>query len=262
MTVSQPETIALETVGIAKSFSGRRVLRDVNVTVGTGRIHALIGPNGAGKSTLFNIISGDLPPSDGTVRLGGIDITGISPAKLVRQGVGRNFQVARVFNGLTVSENLTISIEAADRWVHAWKQRDKGWVQSPRPWVRERIEEYLELLGIGPLIDRPVAQLAHGDRKLVELALTLVQGPEMLLLDEPMAGMSPDEVRRCAAVLERLHDEKGLTILLVEHDMETVFRLASTVSVLAGGVLIASGAPSEVRNSEAVREAYLGKKAS
>lgn len=253
------DAVALQTIGIAKSFSGTKVLRDVNLSVGEGRIHALIGPNGAGKSTLFKIISGEIPPTDGTVHLRGEDITGISPAKLVRQGVGRNFQVARVFNGLTVAQNLTISIEAADRWGRGWQKQDRLWVQAPKAWTREMIVEQLEILGIPQLIDRPVAELAHGDRKLVELALTLVQEPKMLLLDEPMAGMSPDEVHRCAEVLERLHEQKDLTIVLVEHDMETVFRLASTISVLAGGVLIASGPPDEVRSDEAVREAYLGK---
>lgn len=246
---------------IVKNYGGNRVLRDVNISVQPQQIHALIGPNGAGKSTLFKVLSGEIRPTSGQVELGGVDITGISPRKLTSKGVGRNFQVPRVFNGLTVAENLTIALESADRWRHSTR-RDGRWVQRPRKWVRSAIETQLELLGIPGLIDRPVAELAHGDRKLVELALTLAQDPSLLLLDEPMAGMSPDEVHRCAEVIERLQRDKSLAVLLVEHDMETVFRLAFKVSVLVGGVVIASGPPDEVRSDPAVREAYLGKSAS
>lgn len=258
MTLENP---ALSTKNIAKSYGVHQVLRDVNISVARGQIHALLGPNGAGKSTLFKIISGEIPPSVGRVELAGEDITGINPRLLTKQGIGRNFQVPKVFNGLSVAENLTVALEAADRWRNH-PRRDGRWVSSPRPWVREKALSTLELLGVPHLIDRPVAELAHGDRKLVELSLTLAQDPTMLLLDEPMAGMSPNEVTRCGNVLEKLHRDHGLTVLLVEHDMETVFRLASRISVLAGGVVIASGPPEEVRNDAAVREAYLGKAAS
>lgn len=247
---------------IAKDFSGTRVLDKVDLSVGVGEIHALIGPNGAGKSTLFRILSGEIAPSAGRVRLRDRDITGINPSRLSAAGVARNFQVAKVFNGLTVLENLTIALEAADRWRHEDRRDRRTWVQRPGTWIRDASAEQLTLLGIGQLLDSRVDELSHGDRKMVELAVTLSQEPDLLLLDEPMAGMSPDEVRRCADVLERLHAENAITILLVEHDMETVFRLASTVNVLAGGVVIASGEPSEVRSSPAVREAYLGRRAS
>ena len=253
---------ALATVNIAKSYGLTRVLLDVSISVAPGQIHALIGPNGAGKTTLFRIISGEIKPTAGRVELKGEDITGIAPRVLTSRGVGRNFQVPRIFNGLSVQENLIIALEAADRWRNAQARRDGRWVQSPRAWVREQSAVQLEMLGIPHLLNRPVAELAHGDRKLVELALTLAQDPSMLLLDEPMAGMSPDEVKRCADVIARLHAERDLTVLLVEHDMETVFRLASRVSVLADGVVIASGAPEDVRSNAAVREAYLGKAAS
>lgn len=258
MTIESP---ALSTKSIAKSYGGHQVLRDVNISVDHGQIHALLGPNGAGKSTLFKIISGEIPPSAGRVELDGEDITGINPRLLTKRGIGRSFQVPKVFNDLSVAGNLTIALEAADRW-RSRPRRDGRWVLSPRPWVRDKALETLELLGVPHLIDRPVAELAHGDRKLVELSLTLAQDPTMLLLDEPMAGMSPNEVTRCGDVLEKLNQEHGLTVLLVEHDMETVFRLASRISVLGGGDVIASGPPEEVRHDAAVREAYLGKAAS
>lgn len=253
---------ALAAIDIAKTFGGNPVLKDVNISVQPQQIHALIGPNGAGKSTLFNILSGEMKPTAGRVELDGDIVTGIAPRKLTNRGVGRNFQVPRVFNGLTVAENLAIALESADRWRRSRPRRDRFWVQKPRQWVREETEAQLELLGIPYLFAKPVAELAHGDRKLVELAMTLSQDPAILLLDEPMAGMSPDEVYRCADVIARLHREENLTVLLVEHDMETVFRLASQVSVLVGGVVIASGRPDEVRTNAAVREAYLGKSAS
>jgi branched-chain amino acid transport system ATP-binding protein len=259
MTTQAP---ALAAVNVAKDYNGNRVLLDVNISVERGQVHALIGPNGAGKSTLFKIISGEIRPSAGRVELDGEDITGIAPRVLTRRGVGRNFQVPRVFNGLSVAENLTIALEAADRWRKRDSRRDGRWVSAPRPWVREQSLQTLDLLGVPHLLHRPVAELAHGDRKLVELGLTLAQEPTLLLLDEPMAGMSPDEVHRCADVIAKLHRERDLTVLLVEHDMETVFRLASTVNVLAGGVVIASGSPDHVRRDAAVREAYLGKAAS
>jgi branched-chain amino acid transport system ATP-binding protein len=259
MTTQAP---ALAAVNVAKDYNGNGVLLDVNISVERGQVHALIGPNGAGKSTLFKIISGEIRPSAGRVELDGEDITGISPRVLTKRGVGRNFQVPRVFNGLSVAENLTIALEAADRWRRSDSRRDGRWVSAPRPWVREQSLQTLDLLGVPHLLDRPVAELAHGDRKLVELGLTLAQEPALLLLDEPMAGMSPDEVHRCADVIAKLHRERDLTVLLVEHDMETVFRLASTVNVLAGGVVIASGSPDHVRRDAAVREAYLGKAAS
>lgn len=259
MTAQSP---ALAAVNVAKDYDGNRVLLDVNISVERGQVHALIGPNGAGKSTLFKIISGEIGPSSGRVELDGVDITGISPRVLTKRGVGRNFQVPRVFNGLSVAGNLTIALEAADRWRKRDSRQDGHWVSSPRLWVREQSLETLQLLGVPHLLDRPVDELAHGDRKLVELALTLAQDPTLLLLDEPMAGMSPDEVYRCADVIAKLQRERDLTVLLVEHDMETVFRLASQVSVLVGGVVIASGAPDHVRQDAAVREAYLGKAAS
>lgn len=261
-TEAQATAPALAATGVAKDYDGNRVLLDVNVSVERGQVHALIGPNGAGKSTLFKIISGEIRPTEGRVELDGSEITGIAPRVLTKRGVGRNFQVPRVLNGLSVEENLAIALEAADRWREGRDRRDRRWVGSPRPWVREESLHTLELLGIPQLLRRPVAELAHGDRKLVELALTLAQGPSLLLLDEPMAGMSPDEVHRCADVIASLHRERDLTVLLVEHDMETVFRLASRVSVLAGGVVIASGDPDTVRRDAAVREAYLGKAAS
>lgn len=254
--------VHLSADAIAMEFSGNRVLESVDLAVRVGDIQALIGPNGAGKSTFFRILSGEIKPTHGTVRLKGDDITGISASRLSAAGVARNFQIAKVFNGLTVVENMTIALEAADRWHGGRRQDPWWWVARPRPWVRDTAADTLQKLGILELIDSPVQDLSHGDRKMVELAVTLCQGPDLLLLDEPMAGMSPTEVGRCADALAALHEEQGRTILLVEHDMETVFRLASIINVLAGGVVIASGSPDEVRSSPAVREAYLGRRVS
>lgn len=257
MTTLQTRAPALRATDIHKRFGGLVVLNGISLEVRPGEIHALIGPNGAGKSTFFKIISGELEADGGSVEAFGEDVTGLKPHLYPRKGIGRAFQIPNVFADMTVIESVVIAVEAGSRW-GVLPRSEQRWVVDPVASSVRRAEEMLATLGLERWAHRRVDELPHGDHKLVELAMTAVQEPRLLLLDEPMAGMSPREAHRCGDVIEELNQEHGISALLTEHDMDAVFRLATRVTVLAGGQLIASGPPEEIREDEGVREAYLG----
>ena len=245
--------IALELRGVGKVFARTAALNDVMMQVPDGQLRAIIGPNGAGKSTLFGVVSGVHAPTSGTVHLYGRDITGRSPASVVRAGMARAFQVARLFNDLTVFENVLAAVHARRRT--AW--------QFFRPLGSDRAAaaetwSLLEEVGIDREHNRLAGVLSQGDKKLLELGMALALDPKVLLLDEPTAGMSPAETQRTVAILQDLHSRRGLTILLTEHDMGVVFTLAEEVSVLHYGEVLTTGSPAEVRDDPRVIEVYLG----
>jgi branched-chain amino acid transport system ATP-binding protein len=241
----------LELKGVSRSFGGMRVNDDVSFSLWEGDRVALIGPNGAGKTTLVNIISGGLTPSQGMILVRGEDLTRGSISRRVDAGLVRTFQITRLFVSLTVAENVALAVMQK-------KGLTRRFFSSPieRPDVRGEWERILDLLGILHLAQARVSQLAYGQQRLLDLALGLALDPKVLILDEPAAGVPQDESFKIIEAIERLSPE--IAVMMIEHDMDLVFRFARRVLVLANGRLIFQGAPKEVTNDSEVRRAYLG----
>jgi ABC-type branched-subunit amino acid transport system ATPase component len=245
----------LDVRDITMRFGGFVAVRGASLVAEPGQVTSLIGPNGAGKTTLFHSISGILTPDTGDVLVDGQSFAGMSPDKRARSGMARTFQILELFGGLTVAENLQVAVEGRSTSA-IW--RDLFSLRHPdAPGVQAKVAEALELVGISHLADRPAGSLPTGLSRLVELARALCTDPRVLLLDEPASGLSTPETDRLHEVLSSLAD-LGLTILLVEHDIELVMSLSTTIYVLDFGVIIASGTPDQVRSNPAVRAAYLG----
>jgi branched-chain amino acid transport system ATP-binding protein len=243
----QPMTSSvLHVRGLQRRFGGVLAVDDVSLDLAEGELHAVIGPNGAGKTTLIHLLSGALRPSAGTVVLDGRDITGLAMHRRVRLGLARSYQITSVFPNFTVLENLALALQGAGR-------------SDDRGRARDRALAELDGVGLGNRADQLAGALAHGERRQLELGLALATGARILLLDEPMAGMGPEEAARILGLLEAL--KRRRTILLVEHDIDAVFRLADRISTLVYGRVIASGAPDEIRRHPDVRRAYLGEEA-
>jgi branched-chain amino acid transport system ATP-binding protein len=236
---------------VCKNFAGLEVLRDVTLSVEAGERRAIIGPNGAGKTTLFNIISGELPPSAGTVSLADRVVTGLAPERVCRLGLARTFQKNSLFLDLPVFENVRLAVQANLRQGHHWF----------RPWwsfdeVNSRTQTVLERAGLWGRHVEPAKNLSYGEQRQLEMAIALAGAPVLLLLDEPTAGMSVTETALSVATIGALSRE--LTVLIIEHDMDTVFALADRITVLDHGQVIADGEPAAVRRDPQVRAVYLG----
>jgi branched-chain amino acid transport system ATP-binding protein len=242
---------ALSATELVKRFGGVTATDRVSLALLPGEIHALIGPNGAGKTTLVNLLSGELAPEGGTVRLGGRDITG-TPAHLRRHlGLARSFQVTSVFPGFSALDNVALAVQALTG------SSFRFWRAAARePALVEPAHAALVRVGLAEKAAIAAGALSHGERRQLEVAMALVGRPSVILLDEPMAGMSPDESRRMVELIGELRGHYA--ILLVEHDMDAVFRLADRITVLVYGRVIASGAPAAIRADPEVRKAYLG----
>jgi branched-chain amino acid transport system ATP-binding protein len=241
----------LEISGLSKSFGGFRAVSNVSLTVKTRQIAAVIGPNGAGKSTLFNLITGHLRPDSGKVMLDGHDITGAAPYRICRMGVGRSFQRTNIFAKLTVFENLQAAyIVHRRRGANLWSRSDSLY--------RDETMNLLRSIGLGVQEKTIAGTLSYGNQKQVELGLALASDPRVLLLDEPTAGMSATETHDTIALLKRIAEERELTLLFTEHDMEVVFSIAEKIAVLHQGRIIAEGLPDTVRANDEVRRVYLG----
>jgi branched-chain amino acid transport system ATP-binding protein len=239
----------IEVRDLARSFGGVRALDGVTLAVEQGERRAVIGPNGAGKTTLFNVLTGELAPTGGTVNLEGEEITRLRPWQRARRGVARMYQRNELFAPLSARENVALAVAA-----RAGPYRPFG---SPPRSERDAADAVLDRVGLGGRERVPARALSHGERRQLELAVALAQGPRVLLLDEPTAGMSPGETLRITELIGGL--ARTLTILIVEHDMDVVFRLADRVSVLHEGRVIADGTAAEVRGDVRVNEVYLGK---
>ncbi len=243
----------LEVRGVSKQFGSLVAVRNVSLSVPAGQLRAIIGPNGAGKTTFFNMISGAVQPSSGSVQFDGRDVTQVPPWRRVTLGMARTFQITEIFPELLVAENLRIAVETASG-------------MRLRPWISRRattavtrhVEEMLAQTGLMSKAGRLVGELAHGDQRVAEIAMALALRPRLLLLDEPTAGMGEQETFEITQLIRRLHRERELTIVLIEHDMRVVFHLADRIAVLDQGALIGEGTPEEIAADAAVQSAYLG----
>lgn len=245
-----PEAV-LSINNLEKSFGAVRATQGVSIELMPGEIHALIGPNGAGKSTLIAQIAGTLTPDSGEIWLDGRNLTRLSVAQRARAGLGRSFQVSSLAEGLSVKRNVMMAVQALQgSSFRFWKPVDSD------PALAGPTMDALDRMNLHSRADTLVAELSHGERRQVEMACALALKPKALLLDEPMAGLGPEGTVMLTTLLEGL--KRDVPILLVEHDMEAVFRLADRISVLVAGEVIAQGAPETIRRSAEVREAYLG----
>ncbi len=241
----------LEVRGLSKSFGGFLAVNKATLNVSKGEIVAVIGPNGAGKTTLFNLVTGILKPDEGQVIFKGEEITGLPAHKTCKKGITRSFQVVNIFSRLTVFENVRISVLSQ-------QGKTYHWFRPSREFVNEETGEILESVGLINKKDYVCGALSHGDQKVLEIAIALAGKPELLILDEPTAGMSPEETARCIDLIKRLSQNLGLTILFCEHDMELVFAIARRIMVMVRGSTIVQGLPEEVRCNQQVQDAYLG----
>ena len=241
----------LEVKGLSKSFGGFLAVNKAALEVNKGEIVAVIGPNGAGKTTLFNLVTGILKPDEGQVIFKGEEITGLPAYKTCKKGITRSFQVVNVFSRLTVFENVRISVLSQ-------QEKTYHWFKPSREFVNEETSEILKSVGLINKKDNVCGALSHGDQKVLEIAIALAGKPELLILDEPTAGMSPEETARCIDLIKQLSQSLGLTILFCEHDMELVFAIAQRIMVMVRGSTIAQGPPDEVRRNQQVQDAYLG----
>jgi branched-chain amino acid transport system ATP-binding protein len=246
--VSEP---VLEVRGLAKSFGGVQAVAGVDLSMPRGEIRALIGPNGAGKTTFFNMLTGQLSADAGEVRFKGQRLSGLAPHAVWRRGVSRTFQITATFVTLTAVGNVQVALQSHRRRTYALFAKADGL-------EREAARALLAQVGLDAQAERPAGVLAYGDLKKLELAVALANGPEVLLLDEPTAGMAPAERGALMALTQRIARERGLTVLFTEHDMDVVFAVADRIMVLHQGRVIAEGRPDEVRADAQVQKVYLG----
>jgi branched-chain amino acid transport system ATP-binding protein len=236
---------------VHKSFGRTAIINGVDLAIAAGERHAIIGPNGAGKSTLFNLISGRFPVSGGSIALNGEDISGLPPQEINRRGLSRSFQITNIFPRLSVYENVRCAVLWSLGYRYSFWHRVGG-----LPQVRARAEEIVERIGMAKRRDRPAGVLSYAEQRALEIGITIAGGAEVILLDEPTAGMSHSETADAVELISLV--TQGKTLVMVEHDMSVVFGLADRISVLVYGKVLATGTPQEIRGNHAVREAYLG----
>lgn len=241
----------LSLANVKKSFGQTEIIRGINLDIVEGEKHAIIGPNGAGKSTLFHIISGRYTPSDGDIHLKKENIAGLPPYEIVRRGLSRSFQVTNVFQRMTVYENIRVSL----LWTLGYKYSFWQFLNKQKK-LNEKTEQVLEQIGLSDKHDSFAGELGYAEQRALELGIAIAGGAEVILLDEPVAGMSRSEAQSAVELIKKITE--GKTLVMVEHDMDIVFDIADRISVLVYGEIIATGTPEEVRNNAKVKEAYLG----
>lgn len=241
----------LETRGLTREFRGFVAVSNVDFKVRAGSLHALIGPNGAGKSTLFNLLTRCLSPSSGSIYLKGEDISRVPPAKVARKGLVRSFQISSVFPHLTARENIRIALQSKHRQTFSFWRPDKILDQH-----NDTVMALLADVGLEPYADRVAVELSYGRKRALELATTLAMNPEIILLDEPMAGMGQEDIERTARLISRVGKDR--TIVMVEHNLSVVADISDCITVLRRGEIIAEGSYAEVSSNSEVQQAYMG----
>ncbi len=240
-----------KTEHLERSFAGFKAVNDVSIEIPSEGVRTIIGPNGAGKTTFFNLLSGLLPPSAGRIFFGGRDITALQPYERARLGIARSFQITNIFARLPVYENVRLAVQAAH------DGRANFFLPTRRMGdLATKTESILEDIGLSAAADANAENLSHGDQRRLEIGLVLARDPDVLLLDEPLAGMSPTETEATVALIQRI--SPGRTIMLVEHDIDVVMSISTTITVMQTGQILAVGTPDEIRGNEAVQRAYLG----
>jgi branched-chain amino acid transport system ATP-binding protein len=242
---------ALRLREVCKSFGRSEIVREVNLAVDRGERHAIIGPNGAGKSTLFNLVSARFPVSSGSIELKGEDITGMRPFEINRRGLSRSFQITNIFHNLTVFDNVRCAVLWPLGYRYSFFHRLSGLRNA-----YARAEQVIEQIGLSRRRNAPASTLSYAEQRALEIGITIAGGADVILLDEPTAGMSHSETQEAVALIRRVSE--GRTLVMVEHDMSVVFGLADRISVLVYGRIVATGTPAEIRGNAAVQEAYLG----
>jgi len=242
---------ALKLTGVRKQFGSTHIINGVDLDIREGERHALIGPNGAGKSTLFNLISGRFPLTSGQIQLKGQDITNQEPQSINRRGLSRSFQITNIFPKLSFFENLRCAVLWNLGYRYSFFKRISALKDA-----RESADRTLSLIGLEDRREKMAGELTYAEQRALEIGITIASGADVILLDEPTAGMSHSETDAAVALIEKV--THGKTLMMVEHDMGVVFNLADRISVLVYGEVIATGAPSEIRNNPRVQEAYLG----
>lgn len=246
-------TPILKIHNLTKRFGGNTAVSGINLEVAPRETLAIIGPNGAGKTTFYNMVSGRMQPTEGTVELNGHDITGLKPHKISRMGVSRSFQINNIFPEMSVRQNVEVALSA----YHGYSRKLFNIASGNRK-VQEEADELLNRLSIGELSSQRAGIISYGDKRLLEIAVVLATRPKLVLLDEPTAGMTPEETRRVTKLIRSLADSGDYTFLITEHDMGVVFDLADRILVMHRGEALAVGTVDEVKNNPDVKKAYLG----
>jgi branched-chain amino acid transport system ATP-binding protein len=244
-------TPLLETKGLGRSFEGFAALKGVDFSLARAEIHAIIGPNGAGKTTFFKLIFGELVPSSGRVLFKGRDITGLSPWQICRLGIGRSYQITNIFPQLSIHENVRIAVQAKSMVYNFWASAD-----SFKAFHGKAID-ILGEIGLRSRMGEAAANLSHGDQRKLEIGLALASGPELLLLDEPTAGMGLDDTKQIVKLIQKIARERALTILMVEHKMDVVYAIADCITVFHQGSVLSTGSPDLIRSNEQVKSVYF-----